>query len=435
LPDCDYDIILPAQRQVGGSDMDNRKIFCLLAPSLGDFHFKKDVCLIPYIMQKYCGYKALFVTYLVDNEPPVFPSKTLYTEEIDFDFIAPSFTYTSSDRETVYSENADKCAKDLANYIVKNAEKIDVLFIFGFYHIYFEAIEIYKKKNPNGIVYLKLDANRNWINNTVLNCDFCNFLKNCDLITTESLTEYVNLKWPVPVHYIPNGFFDFDNSNEEQPETIFPYENKENIIYHAGRLGSYPKATETLLEAFLIAADKIPSWKLVLSGAMEDSFKLYIDRYIAENPNLKDRLLLTGYVQNYKEMQNWYKKSKIFAIMSRTEGFALVIPEAKAYGCYIIASDIDSNRDTVSLPELRGKTPDTNYKKENKHVAYGTLFEVDNSAEMAQCLIEVCNNENLLKETCLLTQQDAIQNFNWIKLCKRINNLIELTRLTRSADQ
>jgi glycosyltransferase involved in cell wall biosynthesis len=409
--------------------VDEKKVFCLLAPNLSDFHFKKDVCMIPYIMQKYCGYKSLYVTYLIDNAPPTFPSKSLYSEEIAFDYMSPSFIYTSSNKESVYAENANKCAQDLVNYVSKNAEKVDILFLFGFYNIYFEAVDIYKKKNPNGIVYLKLDANRNWINNTETNDTFSRFLKNCDLLTTESMMEYINLKWPVAVHYIPNGYFNFDVNNEEDHlTTIYPYECKEDIIYHAGRLGLVCKATEILLEAFRIAADKIPSWKLILSGEMEGSFKLYLDRYLTENPHLKDRLLLTGYVHSHIEMQNWYKKAKIFAFMSRIEAFAHVIPEAKAHGCYIIASDIDSNRDIVSSPELRGKIFDVNYRKENKYGAFGALFEVDNSAEMAQRLIEVCNNEKLLKETCLLTQQDVIDNFNWIKLCKRIKHLIEFAQ-------
>lgn len=409
--------------------MNRNKVFCLLAPNLCDFHFKKDVCLIPYIMQKYCGYKSLYVTYLIDNVPPIFPSRSLYSEEITFDYMTPSFLYTSANSGSIYAENADKCAQDLANYLSENAEKIDILFLFGFYNIYFKAVDTYKNKNPNGIVYLKLDANRNWINSTGLNDQFCRFLKNCDLITTESMTEYINLKWPVAVHYLPNGFFNFDVINEEDHlTTIYPYECKENIIYHAGRLGLSCKATEILLEAFRIAADKIPSWKLVLSGEMEDSFKVYIDGYLTENPNLKDRVLLTGYVHDHIAMQNWYKKAKIFAFMSRIEAFGHVLPEAKAHGCYIIASDIDSNRDIVSSPELRGKIFDANYKKENKYGAFGALFDVDNSAEMAQRLIEACNNEKLLKKTSALTQRDVIDNFNWIKLCKKIAYFIEIAQ-------
>ncbi len=52
------------------------------------------------------------------------------------------------------------------------------------------------------------------------------------------------------------------------------------------------------------------------------------------------------------------------------------------------------------------------------------LFEVDNITEMAQCLIEVCNNEELLKRTCSSTQQDVIDHFNWVNLCGKIKNLI-----------
>lgn len=407
--------------------MNKRKTFCLLAPCLEDGHFKKDACLIPYIMQKYYGYRSLIVTNKVNDVPPVFPSKALYSQQIDFDYITPSFDCTSENAASVYGANLASCADDLEAYILKNAEEIDVLFLFGFYKLYFKAVEAYKKKNPDGIVYLKLDANRYWVDSMPLDTPFCSFLKNCDIITSESMLEYLNLKWPVAVHSIPNGYYDF-GLERGMPRPVIHYKKKQNIIFAAGRLGTPPKATDVLLEAFRLAADKIPLWQLVLAGTVEPAFLPYIAKFMNENPSLRGRIHFTGYIENPMELDRWYRKAKVFAFPSRTEGFATVLTEAKAHGCYMVASDIDSNRDAVSSPELRGKILDSDYKLNNKTGKYGSLFQVDNASEMAQRLLDACNNDALLEHTCLTTQQDVACHYDWIDLCGKIESMIRLIK-------
>ncbi|MBS4212620.1 glycosyltransferase family 4 protein [Neobacillus rhizophilus] len=408
--------------------MNDRKTFYMLVPGFMDVHVTKDVGIIPYIMQKYLGYKAVYATYKPSDTHISYPSLSFFTEDIEFDYIEPSFYYHPDDiLQTVYSSNLIDCCKDMVKYIENNAKKIDVLYVFGIYPFYFDAVERYKELNPAGKVYLKLDANISWINNTQMAAQFVKFLKNCDLITSESIVEYINKKWPVPVHYIPNGYYPL-GCEENHLTKIFAFEEKENIILTAGRLGTPQKATNVLLEAFKQAKPHIPdSWRLVLAGSIEESFKPYVEKYLQENPDLNDRITFLGYIQDKKILSEWFRKAKIFSLPSISEASANVFSEAKAHGCYLITSDIDGCRDAALKFELRVNPLDDQDKLKNRQVEYGSLHAVGDSAELAQRMIEACNNQELLKTVCYSTQQDAIDHFDWVRLCKKIDMMLKIS--------
>jgi len=408
--------------------MKDRKTFYLLVPGFVDAHLSKDVGIIPYIMQKYQGYKAVYVTYRPSKGNVSWPSLQLYSEAVEFDYIEPSFDYDPDKMaETVFGANFNDCCNDMAQYITNNANKIDVLYLFGLYPFYYDAVAQYKELNPTGKVYLKLDANIVWINKTPVDAPLIKFLKNCDLITSETLVDYINKKWPVPIHYIPNGYYALGDE-EDHLNKIFAFEEKEDLIFTVGRLGTPQKATDLLLEAFKQAKPHIPeSWKLVLAGSIDDSFHPYIQNYLKENPDMIDRIDFLGFIQDKKILTEWFGKAKIFALPSAYEGYANVLAEAKTHGCYFIASDIESSRDAASKHELRVNLFDNQYKINNRHVEFGALHAVGDRAELAQRIIETCNNQELLKTVCYSTQQDAIDHFDWVKLCNKIDMLLKIS--------
>jgi glycosyltransferase involved in cell wall biosynthesis len=392
-----------------------------LLPSLSDAHFKKDAGMIPYIMQKYYGYRAVYVTYRVGREEPEYPSLSLYSEKVSFDYLPAAFADSYRDINRIYSDQADTCRKDLTAYLATHAAEIDVLFLFGFYPYYFQAVRLYKKQNPRGFVYLKLDANLWWVNQMGVHAEFASFLRCCDLVTSESLVEYLNLKWPVPVHYLPNGSYNFDCG---AAETV-SFSDKEDLILTAGRLGSPPKATEILLEAFRLAADSIPSWSLVLAGAVEEPFRPVIGAFLKRYPNLSGRILFTGYLQDPNELRRYFRRAKIFAFPSRSEAFAHVISEAKASGCYLVASDLPSNRDAVTQPLQRNRMLSDAYRACHRRERFGSLFDVDQVRELSERLEEACRDQETLRRVCLETQEDASEHFDWVRLCGRIDCFIK----------
>ncbi|URN95759.1 MAG: glycosyltransferase family 4 protein [Candidatus Pristimantibacillus lignocellulolyticus] len=411
--------------------MSNKKSFYLLAPYMADNHLTKDIGIIPYIMQKYVGYKAVFATYKPPNGNVTWPTLQLYSEDIEIDYIEPSFEYHPEHvMDTVFSNNVYDCGNDLEQYIESNASKINVLFIFGFYQFYYNAINKYKELNPTGKVYLKLDANIIWINNTILTDEFTKFLGNCDIISSETMVEYISQKWSVPIHYIPNGYYSLGNA-ENGLDKIFAFEEKEDIIFTAARLGHPAKATDVLLEGFRLAVPHIPSsWRLVLAGSVEESFKPYIEKFAQENPELNERIVFLGFTSDREILNDWFIKAKIFVFPSAYEGYANVLSEAKVHGCYLIGSDIESNRDAASKHELRLNFIDDQYKLQNRYLEYGSLHTVGLSYELALRMIETCNDQTRLETVCYSTQRDASEHFDWVKLCKKIDSLLQETTPT-----
>ncbi|MEK8126566.1 glycosyltransferase family 4 protein [Paenibacillus filicis] len=406
--------------------MNRKKTFYLMAPHFGDPFLTKDVGIIPYLMQKYYGYKSVYLTYRPSDGIASWPSMQLYTEKVEVEYIEPSFDYHPDHAlQTVFGANIHDCARDLEQYISIHATRIDVLFIFGFYSFYFDPVAKYKELNPAGKVYLKLDANAYWINITPVNEPLRRFLSQCDLITSETLTEYISQRWSVPIHYLPNGYYPF-GEDENYMNKIERFEEKEDIILTAARLGDHQKATHVLLEAFQEAAPYIPdSWKLVLAGSITDSFMPYVLKYTLEHPQLNERVVYTGYIHDKKELNKLFSKAKIFALPSITEGYPNVLSEAKKHGCYLVASDIESCRDAATKHELRLFSLSEQDKKDNRRVEYGSLHTVGDSHELAYRLIEACNNQSRLATVCYETQRDAADHFDWTKLCRKIDEWLQ----------
>lgn len=125
-------------------------------------------------------------------------------------------------------------------YLSEHAGEIDLLFLFGARGEYLELAHTYKSLRPEGILYLKLDANIDWANAFPLsNRLFTTFLQECDIISCETrrLQDFLYKKWQRPIEYIPNGVY-----YPLYPEAAdVRFEDKENMILTVGRLGTAKK--------------------------------------------------------------------------------------------------------------------------------------------------------------------------------------------------
>ncbi|MDV4150382.1 glycosyltransferase family 4 protein [Clostridium sp. AL.422] len=361
--------------------------FVTFFPELMNYHLKKDVGLIPILLKKYHKYDVRIVSYKNDK------SYSYDTNELDIEFIDKKYGVVI----------------DFLIYLIKNSKKIDVL---NLYHITsirnFKWIFLYKILNRKGTVYLKLDADRN-----ISLYDFHKksykqkiknyILKKIDLITAENyvIIDLIKDDWNLTVDFLPNGFYDDDKRVEE-----IGY--KKNIILTVGRIGSYQKATDVLLKAFSKASKHLKSnWELVIVGEIEPEFKDYINEYIIKNSEIKNKIKLTGNINNPNELRKYYRDSKIFCLPSRYESFGLVLVEALMEGCYILTSNHESATTIVKNDDI------------------GLVFEIDNIEELSDKLIDLCNNKEFNKERYRNIIDYAYDNFYWKDIIDKLDFLIK----------
>ena len=86
---------------------------------------------------------------------------------------------------------------------------------------------------------------------------------------------------------MPNGF-DEDLLNDYNIK-IKEFKEKDNIIITVGRLGTYQKNTELLLQS--IENIDLKNWKVYLIGTITDEFKPYIEKFFANNPDKRDNVI------------------------------------------------------------------------------------------------------------------------------------------------
>ncbi len=111
-------------------------------------------------------------------------------------------------------------------------------------------------------------------------------------------------------------------------------EDKENIVLTVGRL-IRTKHLDELIRLF-VRLDK-PDWRLVIVGGDSQKQNLMVGlRELVRELNAEDRIELAG---TRSDVDEYYRKSKIFAFTSSSEGFPNVVGEAMSAGLPVISFD------------------------------------------------------------------------------------------------
>jgi GalNAc-alpha-(1->4)-GalNAc-alpha-(1->3)-diNAcBac-PP-undecaprenol alpha-1,4-N-acetyl-D-galactosaminyltransferase len=119
----------------------------------------------------------------------------------------------------------------------------------------------------------------------------------------------------------------------------------EKNILAVGRLNRL-KGFDRLIKAFSHLDQK--DWKLAIIG--EGSERNNLENLIYDL-NLEAYISMPG---RTKAIEKWYKKSAIFVLSSRIEGFPNVLCEAMAYGCACVSFDCIAGPNEIITDKVDG---------------------------------------------------------------------------------
>jgi glycosyltransferase involved in cell wall biosynthesis len=130
--------------------------------------------------------------------------------------------------------------------------------------------------------------------------------------------------------------FGIDVSSVEIPK-------KEKIIF-SNRLHKDLYNIGDIITGFAAFSKKNPDWKLVIggSGELTDSLKNQASSELA-----KDRFEVIGFVPS-DENRRQYLRAAVWVSVPSSDGTAISLLEAMAYGCIPVVSDLPANREWIS---------------------------------------------------------------------------------------
>jgi glycosyltransferase involved in cell wall biosynthesis len=117
---------------------------------------------------------------------------------------------------------------------------------------------------------------------------------------------------------------------------------KENLVITVGLIDSERTYFIKGIDTFIEVARLLPEFNFMVIG-MSENLPAHITN------NRPDNMEFVGRV-NHDELQNYYKKAKIYCQFSRSESFGVAIVEAINFGCIPIVTNVGG------MPELVGKT-------------------------------------------------------------------------------
>lgn len=359
-----------------------RPTFVTIFLGANDIHINKDVGAIPKTFDKLYGYKS----YLICRK------KIKKTNNLEI---------------ICLSENKAISEIKTFLFLIYNAKNIDCLNLYHWGRKTFFLGLTYKKLNPKGKLFVKCDLDFRGLKKIKEDARtyriFGKILGISDVMSCEAkwVQAALNEMFDNKIQYIPNGSF-------SEEKLAYKY-NKENYILTVGRLGTVQKTTEVLIDAFDKLSRKYFDWKLILVGNMTEKLKSELDKKLEDNKGwLKNRIIITGEIIDKAQLESIYMKSKIFALPSKWEGFALVMLEALRFGCYFIGT-----RGIASVYDVI-----TNYK-------LGSISEVNDVDGFTQLLEEAINNDELYSSDMVNYRREYVnKNFNWDDICRHLNEIL-----------
>ncbi len=323
--------------------------FVTLFPIARNIHLIKDVGQVPCFMNRLHGYHSELVCYRNDEEYPYLNSEA---KGLKIEFL-------ESKGKRLFLENA------AIEYLQENAANIDVLNLYHLDRDTFYYGNLYKKLNPNGFLYVKLDLSNkfllegkkkhslNLFKNWILRRWEKKFIRNTDLFSVENRSglELMKLRYPEcdsKIIYLPNGI-----NCDYVGERFDPPGEKEKIILVMARIGESVKNHEILLR--IIPHLDLKKWKIVFAGPVVQRFKPKVEAFFHEFPEHRENVIFTGEITDRRQVYSWFRRSMITCLTSVDESFGLVLVEGLYFGNYLVGTEGMSSFDDITDSGRFGK--------------------------------------------------------------------------------
>ena len=175
-----------------------------------------------------------------------------------------------------------------------------------------------------------------------------------------------------------------------------------NTIGFIGRFEESRKGLSVLIEALPSIMEKIPDVRVIVAGPGNPATVLE-----EIEPHLRQRFTFLGRISE-EEKANFMSSVSIYvAPNTGGESFGIILAEALAGGASVLASDIPA------FDSLLG------------HGKYGSLFQSENSEDLAKRAIELFNSPEL-RRTIARAGREYAQSFDWDVVAERIYDVYEM---------
>lgn len=201
--------------------------------------------------------------------------------------------------------------------------------------------------------------------------------------------------------------FNFDNEPNSSSAVLAKYNvpADHKILLTTCRLSSFEqyKGYDLVLLSLKDLIKAHPNLNYFIVGKADENERERIQKLI-DRLGISANVTLTGYVSD-EELEQFYRKTDIFVMPSKSEGFGLVFIEAIGYGCNVIAGNADGSTDALLNGEL------------------GLLVDPDDNDAIYNALNTLIVNPPA-KTTTAENRQKAIANFGFERYAEKVEALI-----------
>jgi glycosyltransferase involved in cell wall biosynthesis len=219
----------------------------------------------------------------------------------------------------------------------------------------------YKKVNPAGKIYWKLDIDqeylalwrgKNWANKMLVKRPMNNrMLKWADVVSVETkscyerLCESVDQKERQKVMYLPNGF------DERQIQGMDLGTEKKPVILFVGRLDDPVKNAVSILRG-LSQIDFKGEFRFIGPAEEDGKFLSEYRALCAGTKGFEDKVHWVGEIAGREELYRQYAETMGIVLASSRESFGIVLGEAAYFDNFIVSTRVGASMDITNDGKL-----------------------------------------------------------------------------------